>query len=229
MSDSDLLKELDSERRAERLKSLIRRHSIAAAVMLIVVLAIFGGWRFWKWQQYLATEKASIAYLQTMQMAAPQAGGDISSDVRQKAIQQYKEISEHSPESIRTLARLQEAGLAVDKGDIKTASQIWESIQSDSRADPIYRSLASLLWVQSHLDQGDPAQLRSRLAVLNAENNPWHALVQEAEALLDIRIGKNIEARKIFAQLVQDNKAPSGVKRRANFMLQAIAENKADQ
>ena len=90
LSDSDLLKELDSARRAERLKSLIRRHSIAAAVMLIVVLAIFGGWRFWKWQQYLATEKASIAYLQTMQMAAPQAGGDISQDVRQKSIQKYK-------------------------------------------------------------------------------------------------------------------------------------------
>ena len=49
--------------------------------------------------------------------------------------------------------------------------------------------------------------------------NPWHALAQEAEALLDLRQGQTDAARQALRQLAQDTTAPPGVRGRANGLL----------
>jgi hypothetical protein len=83
----------------------------------------------------------------------------------------------------------------------------------------LLRDLASLLWAQHQLDQGDPALLEARLKPLAAPGNPWHTLADEQLALLDLRLGKRDQARATFQRLATDTTAPSGVRGRASGLL----------
>jgi len=61
--------------------------------------------------------------------------------------------------------------------------------------------------------------LRARLAPLALPTNAWHALAQEAAALLDLRQGQTDQAKAALKTLAQDTTAPSGVRGRANGLL----------
>jgi hypothetical protein len=107
----------------------------------------------------------------------------------------------------------------VDAGDVKGASAMWDQVAGDPSADPLLRDLASLLWAQHQLDQGDPSLLEARLKPLTTVANPWHALAEEQLALLDLRQGRKDQARTMLQHLAQDTTAPSGVRGRASGVL----------
>jgi hypothetical protein len=69
------------------------------------------------------------------------------------------------------------------------------------------------------IDKGDPAAVAAQLQPLAAPDNPWHALAEEAQALLDLRQGRTDAARDTLKRLTQDITAPDGVRARANGLL----------
>ena len=76
-----------------------------------------------------------------------------------------------APEGYRTLARLREAALKADAGDLPGALALWDQVAADASADPLLRDLASLLWAEHQIDSGDPALLEARLKALAAPEN----------------------------------------------------------
>jgi hypothetical protein len=138
---------------------------------------------------------------------------------RAAAIALFEPIAGDAPEGYRTLARLHEAALKADAGDLAGATLLWDQVAGDAAADSLLRDLASLLWVERQLDSGDPALLEARLKPLAVPQNPWRALAQEQLALLDLRRGKAEEARAALRNLAQDVTAPSGVRGRSNALL----------
>ena len=80
-------------------------------------------------------------------------------------------------------------------------------------------------WALPHWGPGRtprPALLEARLGPLSAPDSPWHALAQEAQGLLDVRVGKTGPAKEIFRRLAQDASAPDGVRGRANGLLNRL-------
>jgi hypothetical protein len=69
------------------------------------------------------------------------------------------------------------------------------------------------------LDHGDPGLVGGRLAALARPENPLHALAQEAQALLDLRLGKVADAKAKLTALMNDTTAPQGVRGRASGLL----------
>ena len=66
--------------------------------------------------------------------------------------------------------------------------------------------------------------LASRLKPLTVPDNPWRALAEEAQALLDLRQGHTDAARQALKRLGQDVTAPDGVRGRANGLLARLGE-----
>lgn len=223
----DLLKEIDADIRAEKIKNVARRYVVFVVVFIVVALAGLGIWQYKSWQHRKAVEAASFSYFTTLQPVIPIMDGQIiSADTKNAAIKQLKTLSDKSPQSIRALSQIERAGLLADQGKIKEASVIWETLQGDQTAPADLRSLAGVLWIQHHLDTAPPADLRNRINALLGQQTPWYGLIKEAEALLDLRTGKLIEARQIFGQLSIDVNASPGIRQRASVMLQVIAHNK---
>jgi hypothetical protein len=214
----DIFDEVDEELRAERAQRLLKRYGgviLAAAILMVGAAA---GWQGWRWYEARQDRKAAAQYLTAMTLAdASPTGGNEAT--RTAAIGAFANVAANSPEGYATLARLREASLRADAGDQRGATALWDQVAGDSSADPLLRDLASLLWAQHQLDQGDPSLLEGRLKSLAAPTNPWHALAEEQLALLDLRQGKKDQAKATLQHLAEDATAPSGVRGRASGLL----------
>jgi hypothetical protein len=217
----DIFDEVDEELRAERAQQLLKRYGgviIAGAVLIVGAAA---GWQGWRWYEARQDRAAAAEYLTAMTLAdATPAGGSTAS--KAAAIAAFDKLAISAPDGYRSLARLREAALKADSGDLPGAVAIWDQVAGDSSADPLLRQLASLLWAGRQIDSGDPALLASRLKALATPDNPWHALAQEQLALLDIRLGKSDEAKTTLRQLAADVTAPNGVRGRASGLLNRL-------
>ncbi len=217
----DIFDEVDEELRAERAQKLLARYAgvIIAAALLIVGAA--AGWQGWRWYQARQDQAAAAEYLSAMTLAdAPAGASDAARNAA--AIAVFDKLAGTAPEGYRTLARLREAALMATAADLPGALALWDQVAADTSADPLLRDLASLMWAQHQMDGGDPALLRARLRALTAPENAWHTLAEEQLALLDMRLGKADEAKATLRRLAQDTTAPTGVRGRANGLLNRL-------
>jgi hypothetical protein len=214
---ADIFDEMKEDLRNERMRRLSIRYGGVAIVVVILVLAGVGVWQGRRWYQARAEAAAAGPYLAAMHDADALPPGP--SPERVKIADAFAKVAASSPEGYRTLARLREAALRSDAGDTKAALALWDQVASDTSASQRLRDLASLLWAQHQIDQGDPAAIKARLKPLEAATNPWRPLAQEAEALLALRQGDKAGALRTLHALIIDPTAPDGVRGRANGLL----------
>ena len=207
---SDIFDEVSEDLRADRTRKLLQRYAGVLVAAALLVVAAVGG-RTW-WRDHQARENARVAdiYLAAMRTA----GTD-----KPAALAGFARVAAEGPEGYRALARLREASLKYDGGDRDGALALWDQVAGDAGADKLLRDLASLQWAVHSIDAGDPAAVTARLRPLAAPDNPWHALAEEAQALLALRTGDHAAARDTLKRLAQDVTAPDGVRGRANGLL----------
>ncbi len=214
----DIFDEVEEELRAERAQQLLKRYGGLIVAAAVAVVGAAAGWQGWRWYEARQDQAAAVQYLTAMNLADATAAG--SSDANRAAsIAAFARLAAKAPDGYATLARLHEAALKADVGDLQGAAALWDAVAGDSSADPLLRDLASLLWAQHEIDKGDPSLLEARLKALASPDNPWHALADEQLALLDLRQGKTDQARTALRRLAQDTTAPSGVRGRASALL----------
>ncbi|MBY0339353.1 MAG: tetratricopeptide repeat protein, partial [Acetobacteraceae bacterium] len=176
----DLVDEVDEELRAERAQKLAQRYGgVVAGVMLLAVAGV-GGWEGWRW--YEGRQAAAAA--QTFLTAAQQAAAD-GADMREAA-QRFGTIAADAPAGYRALARLREASLLAEAGDVPAALAAWDRLARDEGVDRLYRDLATVMWGLHAVDATDPGQVEARIAPLAAAGAPWRATAREVLALAQL-------------------------------------------
>ena len=212
----DIFDEVAEDLRAERARRLWKRYGTLVLGVLVFVLAGIGAVQGWRWYEAREAEKAAIAF-----MAAHRAAEAEGADLRAMA-QRFEEVSRGAPTGYRDLARLRAAALKAETGDLAEALRLYDAIAADGSADPLYRDLASLLWVIRSLDQGDPAMLAARITPLTRSDSAWNASAREVAGLIALRAGKREEARQAFQALAADVTAPRGVRERAQRLAMGL-------
>ena len=208
----DIFKEVDEDLRAERLRAAARRYGLLLAVLILAAVIGAGIWQFQLYRQrQLASATASSFFAATK--LADSAGQ--ASAAQANAAKLFGQVAARGPEGFRTLARFRQARIAWDGGQHGQALGLWDAVHDDGAADPVLRGLASLLWVQHQLDDGDPALLKSRLGALSQPGGAWRPMAQELDAEIDLRLGHVADARRKLAVLGEDGAAPEGVRNRA--------------
>jgi len=212
----DIFDEVAEDLRAERARRLWKRYGTLVLGVLVLVLAGIGAHQSWRWYEAREAEKAAIAF-----MAAHRAAEAEGADLKAMA-QRFEEASRGVPAGYRDLARLRAAALKAETGDLAEALRLYDAIAADSSADPLYRDLASLLWVIRSLDQGDLAMLAARITPLTRPESAWNASAREVAGLIALRAGRREEARQAFQALAADVTAPRGVRERAQRLAMGL-------
>ncbi len=210
----DIFDEVDEDLRADRAHVLLKQYGPLLIAAAVLVVALAGGWRAWQWYDGRRTAEVAARYIAAMQVADNQKGTG-----RLAAIPQFASAATSAGPGYRSLARLREAALKAESGDLAGASALWDQVAADTSADPLLRDLATLQWALHQIDTADPAVLEARLQPLAVATNPWHPLASEALAMLDLRRGKLDAARDTLTALTRDVTAPEGVRRRAEGLL----------
>ena len=222
---TDIFDELNEDLRAEKARALALRYGGLATALLVVALAGAGAWQGWRWHQERESARAATPYLAAMAAADALPLGPAPG--RAAAAEDFAKVAATAPAGYRTLARLREAGLRADAGDLPAALALYDAVAQDGAADPMLRDLANLLWAQRQVDSGDPAAVAARLQPLEAAGNPWRPLAQEAAALLALRRDDTATALAMLRTLASDPAAAEGVRGRANGLLTLLGDTEA--
>ena len=219
----DIFDEVEEDLRAERTRSLLRRYGGLLAGLAVVAVLLVAGWQGWRWYKARDTMTVASAYMgAATQAGAPGAPVPAAGPAQQAALAEFARVAAQGNAGYRSLARLREAAIRADSGDLPAALALWDQVASDGAADPSVRDLANLLWVQRQVDQGDAASLQARLQKLTAPDNLWHALALEDQALIQLRTGATGPARDTLRQVANDMTAPEGVRGRAGNLLSRL-------
>lgn len=216
----DIFDEVEEEVRAERLRRLLSRYAGLILAGILVIVAAVAGWRFYEAYQVRQDAKAASLYLTAMSQV--QAPGEAGKQARIAGQTELVLLARNAPAGYRALARLQAASLLVRDGKTPEALNIYNALATDGSADPLLRDLASLLWVEHQIDNGDPQLLESRLKPLATPGSPWRPLAERELALLDLRQNRQDAARARLQALGADQGAPSGLRESAQLLLQHL-------
>ena len=220
---ADIFDEIGDELRAERARKLLARYGWVLVVLAVAVVAAAGALQWRRDQQRRQDEAAGGAFLAAMAESTSPAPGGAAAPARKEAEDAFEHLATTAPESYRTLARLRLAALQAGS-DPAAALQAWDAVAHDDRADPVLRGLATLLWAGHQIDAGDPATVEARLRPLADGAGPWRPMAQEKLAWLDLRTGKDDDARGLLRTLAADPLAPQGVRARAGGLLAQLGE-----
>jgi hypothetical protein len=212
----DIFDEVEEELREERMHEFLKKNGVLLIAACLLVVGAVAGWKAWGWYQERRDMSAAASYLAA---ASRTEAAGVAGPNRPEAIAAFQAVAANSPDGYRDLARLREAALRADSGDLQGAAALWDQVAADSSADPLLRDLASLTWCLWHADKGDPGLLEGRLRPLTAPGNTWRSLASEQLALLDLRQGHTEAAKTQLKKLAEDSTAPRGVRGRASALL----------
>lgn len=209
MSD-DLFREVDEEVRQDRYIKIWKRYGIYISALVVTIILITVGVVVWRDIERSALESSSEVLISAIES---------SSDRQNEALEQFKIIGDEGNEGYRLLAKLREGAILSKMGDISGAVLVYDSIALDNSQDEIYRDLASVLAVSHGMSIMSLGEVEDRLASIIVEINPWRYSARELLATAIMVSGDKKRAIKEFKPLVDDTKAPAGVRARAAEML----------
>jgi hypothetical protein len=214
----DIFDEVDEDLRAERMARFARRYAIGFMVLAALLIIGVAGWQVWLWHRHQEDARAATVFIAVLDKAAQRG----SAADRQALAHDFGGIAQSAPSGYATLARLNQASLLADAGQLAAAETIWNGLMSDASLSPVLRQVATLGWAAHEIDTAEPSLVQARLEPLSAEGSPWRPIALQYLALLDIRIGHRDEAARTLLEVANDISTPDDMRRMANGLAQAL-------
>jgi hypothetical protein len=140
---------------------------------------------------------------------------DIASGKVAQAPQQLDELSKNGSKAVRATAMFARAAVALQQGDPKQATSIYQRIGGDSGFPQPYRDAALIRQTALQFDQLQPQEVISRLQPLAKPGEPWFGTAGEMTALALIKQNKKQEAGQLFLAIAKDSSVPQAIRARA--------------
>lgn len=201
------VREVDENLRRDQVEDFFKRYGswIAAAVVLFLVVS--GGFIWWKQRQAKQNEARVEKLAQTYT--------DIASGNVTQAPQKFDELSKDGSKAVRGTAMFARAAVALQQGDPKQATGIYQSIAGNSGLPKPYRDAALIRQTALQFDQLQPQEVISRLQPLAKPGDPWFGSAGEMTALALIKQNKKAEAGQLFLAIAKDVNVPQSIRARA--------------
>ncbi len=131
------------------------------------------------------------------------------------AMSRLRALSDTDVSGYRILVAFKEAEIELERGNRDQALAALDSLVNAGGVDKVYRDLASLKAAMIALDKASYDDIKTRLAPLTIEGNPWKYMAKELLAMAALASGQAQEAKRLLLELEQDLEAPQNIKDRA--------------
>lgn len=205
MSDSAAFQEVDDAVRQDDLKLWWKRWGswvVAAAVLVVVAVAGFVGWR-----QYDQSKRAEASVAYSAALAKIESN-------KAAALTELNKQAESAPEPYRMLAALAAAQL-----QDKPADQVASLEAVAPRLPPELSDMALVMAGFRSVDAGKLDEEVGKLGALAQADRPYHISVIELQALAASKKGDLKRAKELWTDIMKDSAAPQGAQQRAQAML----------
>ena len=205
MSDNAAFQEVDDAVRQDDLKLWWKRWGswvVAAAVLVVVAVAGFVGWR-----QYDQSKRAEASAAYSAALAK------VDSD-KAAARAELSKQAENATSPYNFLA-----ALAVAQLQDKPADQVTSLEAVAPRLPPELSDLALVMAGFRSVDAGKLEEQVGKLGALAQGDRPFHVSVMELQALVAAKKGDLKQAKQLWTDITKDSAAPQGAQQRAQAML----------
>ncbi|RHW18086.1 hypothetical protein D1610_06215 [Sphingomonas gilva] len=215
------LREVDEELRRDQLREFWTKRGILLIAVLAIALAAFGGWLYWQ------HHKTSQAAAQGERFSA--ALDDVGAGARDKAAPVFAELAKEGTPGYRAMAKMMQADLALERGELPAAAAIFGEIAADTTLPQPIRDLALIRQTAAQFDTLKPEQVIQRLKPLAVKGNPWLGSAGEMVAIAHLKLNQTREAGAIFQLIAQEEGVPDTLRSRAVQMAGVLGVDAVDQ
>ncbi len=205
-----LLREVDEAVRQDQLSSFATNYGKPLIAAVVLGLAGFGGYLYWERQQESAMESDSEALVAALDQI--EAGNLATGAAALEPL-----IAQGNPGG-QAAARMLKAGIALEQGKVKEASELFAAIAADESAPPAMRDIATIREVATTYDTMKPADVITRLKPLAVPGKPFFGSAGELVAMAYLDQNKPKEAGALFASIAKDKTVPEGLRSRSRQM-----------
>lgn len=216
---ADIFQEVEEDVRRERAEKLWKR--IAPFVLAAALAIVLGVGGVTAWRHYVASERAAASDRFNLAL------GQAASGDRAGAIAALGALANEAREPYATLARLRQAALMAETGD-KAASATFAEAAAKS-SDPLIKEYAELMAVVQTIGADSPDAVISKLEPMTASGRTWRNLARDYLAFVAYKKGDIPLARRVWEDIVKDEKAAPSQKARATELLTVTAAASGDK
>jgi hypothetical protein len=212
VTDESLIREVDEEVRQEEYKKMWDRYGslfTGLAVLLVLGVGGFQGYKYWKRTQ---ADQASVVYLD----AARKANEGKHEDA-------LAALAAVKHDGFGQLAKLSEAAVLAQKGDVAKAIETYRSLAEAPGTDPALAEIARIRGGYLSIDTATPDELLPYLGVFDKDDSPWRHAAREIFGLTAYRVKDYAMADRYMNALFADPQTPEDMRQRAQMMIQLIA------
>ncbi|WP_375614438.1 tetratricopeptide repeat protein [Bartonella sp. AC535YNZD] len=222
MSYDSFIAEVNAEFRQEKALAFWRRYgfSIIGAVLLFIIMIII--YQIYYHAQIKKAGYIGDAFIKSLNFA----------DTRHfdKAIKQLENVKDSNFGGYPFLARLREASLLMEQGDMIKSVEIFDSVASDEKAPQILRKVAKIRAAYILVDTGTLEDVKKRVKEMASDTDPMRMSAREALGLAAYKSDKMDEAVYYFKKISEEGALGLKIADRARMMLELIqAEGKTNK
>ncbi len=210
---SDIFREIDEELRRDNLLKLWQRYGryvIAAGAVVLLIAALFVGWRD---HQRTLRQEQSARYAAALTMVRDGKDGE--------AAKLFASIAAERG-GYAVLASFEQAAALAKSGDRKRVAEIYNRIAHSDNVGKVFQDLALLLGAEQEFATADPHAIIDRLQPLTKAGNAFRPSAIELTALARLKAGDKTAAVGLYKQLADDPATPQGLRARAAEMTAAL-------
>jgi hypothetical protein len=211
---SDVFQEVEEEYRQQQMAKFWAKYRvpiIGATTALILGVAGYQAWSYWHAGQ---VEKSSRE-LEAVSELLRKPGSE------KQAADRLAKLSVDGTGGYAVLAKIQEAALRAQQGDIKASIALYDSI-AKTESSPLFRDLAVVRAGVFLVEMEPYDAVKKKLQPVADGSGPWAVQAKELLAYSAWRAGKADDATKIYQEIEKSADAPAGTKRRSVEMLALI-------
>jgi hypothetical protein len=211
VTDESLYREVDEEVRQDEYKKLWGRHGKTIMAAIAAVVLGVAGYEGWKYIQKGQAEEAALVYLD----AAKKANDGKFDD----AIAAFAAVKHPG---FNQLAKLREAAVLAEKGDVAKAIAAYDALIADASTDALLADVARIRAGYLLVDTATLDELQKKLGAYTVADSPWRHNAREIVGLAAYRLKDFTTAERFMNEIFADAQAPQAIKQRAQVMLQLI-------
>jgi hypothetical protein len=211
---ADIFQEVDEDVRRDRAEKFVKAYGKYIAAGVIVIVLATAGLVQWQKHRHEQAQAAGTRFQSAAALVAEGKGED--------AALAFAKLAEDAGAGYAMLARLREASVKTQGGDLAGGLALYDKLAADSATPQLFRDLAALSAALHVLDKGAPADAEKRAEPLTGAANAFRYSAREVLALAALKAGELDKARDRLTQLTGDETAPAGIRRRAGDLLSTI-------
>ena len=215
---SDIFNEIDEELRNEQIRKLWDRYGVLVLVMAVAIVVVVAGWRgydYWRLTQSRAQGDAFAAAARLVHSGDPKA-----------AEEAFRGLAETGSGGYPTLASLRAASTLATQGDAAAAIAAFDAIAAKSSTEPLYADVARIRAAYLALDIEDRAKVEGRATPLALAGKPFRHSAREILALAAWKAGDLAATSRWVEAVEADPETPRDLADRI-AVLQALVRGTA--